>query len=108
MSDENSSDGNSGVNDGDAGQAPQYVTQESFTEQFKSLQDGLFSMVRKMNQSPESPKQPAPQQKSEPAKPDQQLADMQARIDFLEQASRTYQQLGDERRSRQQGQRWRR
>jgi hypothetical protein len=78
--------GDTGAPAADAGQTPQYVTQEAFTEQFKSLQDGLFSMVRKMNQSPESPKQPAPQQKSEPAKPDQQLADMQARIDFLEQA----------------------
>lgn len=79
-------DGDTGDTTADAGQTPQYVTQEAMAEQFKGLQDGLFSMVRKMiPQKTESPNTPAPT-KSE-AKPDgQQMADLQAQIDFLKGA----------------------
>ena len=62
MSDENNSgEGTGDGNSGDAGQAdPQYVTQEAMSEQFKSLQDGLFSMVRKMTSQSAQPQPQAP------------------------------------------------
>lgn len=90
MSDENTGDTPGEQTAGDAGQQqqqtpdPQYVT----ADQFKDMQDSLFSMVRKMStQQPAPPKQPDPKRSDKPADAQgQELADMRAELDFMKMA----------------------
>ena len=86
MSDEHSNGDDTGETlQADAGQSPQYVTEQAMQENFKSLQDGLFSTMRKMlTQKPAAQQKEAPSKSETPQNQDAQtLADMQAQIDFL-------------------------